>query len=209
MALVVTGYVPLPCGHRTSEEYAALGGRLMDVCRNAVAFRSTLANCWLAQVLQGRGHHVSPAGKDSAAYHCVQHEKTAWLAKASRLDSDATLVWLDYGLLHLPSVRPDHVVEFLRAIAARPPNRITAPGCYPLRPTADDRSVDWSFCGGVLALPSRDAAWFHDQCVAQRQWDPPTWEVNTWAAVARRHPDRFAIYMADHNETMLTRYPSC
>jgi hypothetical protein len=39
-----------------------------------------------------------------------------------------------------------------------------------------------------------------------------TWEVNTWSAILRDHPDRFRVYAADHDETLFTNYekaPPC
>lgn len=199
---MVTGYVPLPCQHRRHEAYAELGKQLLEVCPQAVVFRQQLSDCWLAQHLGD----VQAGGKDSTAYHCVQHEKTAWLQRAAMLYPTRTLVWIDYGVLHLDAVEPKHIAAFLQSVAALPPRRITSPSCHDVGEAWDDRRVCWAFCGGVLVLPARDAAWLHGECVYERQHKPPTWEVNTWAAVARRHRDRFKLYPADHNQLMFTRY---
>lgn len=202
MPVVVTGFVPLPCSHRSRETYEALGSRLLAACGKAMAFRSTLDACWLCQDLRRRGYDVEPAGKDSAAYHCVQHEKTAWLAGASMALPDQTLIWIDYGILHLPDVTPELIGQFIDAVESRPPRLITAPSCG-LWDVPDDR-VNWTFCGGVVAIPSFYARWFHLECVAERRGKPPTWEINTWARVARRFPERFNLYHADHNHTLFS-----
>lgn len=202
MPVVVTGYIPLPCSHRPRDAYEQLGARLLAACPQAVSFRSTLASCWLYDELQRRGHDVEPGGKDTAAYHCVQHQKTAWIAAAEATLPDRTIVWIDYGILHLPGVTVDHVAAFLDAVDRQPPTLITAPSCG-LFDVGDDR-VNWTFCGGVLVVPAYHARWFHLECVAERRGKLPTWEVNTWAAIRRRYPERFRLYQADHNETLFT-----
>jgi hypothetical protein len=58
----------------------------------------------------------------------------------------------------------------------------------------------------VLVVPAYHARWFHLECVAERRGKLPTWEINTWAAIRRRYPERFRLYRADHNETLFTGY---
>lgn len=203
--IVVTGYVPLPCSHRSEPVYLELGARLLAACGRAVAFTQTLGDCWLAKAWRAAGVPVPPGGKDTLAYFAVQHQKSEWLAQAARLHPEATLAWIDYGIFHL-GVTADHVRGFLAALEANPPQAITSPSCYPVAATGDDSRVEWSFCGGVLALPARRAEWFHERCVEARASGQPTWEVNTWAAVARRHPDAFRLYAANHNATLFTGY---
>lgn len=204
MPVVVTGYVPLPCGHRSESEYLGLGCRLQAADAPSVTFRTSLADCWLHQELTWRGYTVPPAGKDSLAYFCVQHQKSEWLASASRTVPSGTLVWIDFGILHLHGVTMRHVNEFLTAVRNKPPQVITSPSCGNWDTV--DGVVNWTFCGGVLVVPSRLARWFHLECMAEQRRHPPTWEVNTWARVAKAYPDRFAFYPADHDATMFTGY---
>lgn len=206
MAAVVTGYVPLPCSHRSESEYFGLGCRLQAVASPLVSFRSSLADTWMYRDLVWRGYDVQPAGKDSLAYFCVQHEKTQWLAAAERALPDSTLVWIDYGILHLPGVTAGHVQQLLTAVRANPPSVITSPSCG--QHDVTDGAINWTFCGGVLIVPAKLARWFHLECMAEQRRHAPTWEVNTWARVAQAYPDRFAFYDADHNATMFTGY-SC
>lgn len=205
MPAVVTGYIPLPCAHRSDADYRALGNRLQAVCEvPTVTFTSCLEDCWMYKDLVWRGYDVQPGGKDTLAYYCVQHEKTQWLAAAERAMPDGTLVWIDYGIFHLPGVTSEHVNAFLRAIDTNPPRVITSPSCY----EADSvrSGPNWTFCGGVLVVPATLARWFHLECMAEQRRHQPTWEVNTWAAVRRNYPDRFSLYRADHNATLFTGY---
>ena len=202
--VVVTGYVPLTCNHRTHDTYMELGRQLLDICPKAVFFKQRLEDCWLAKSLAGRGLNVVQGGKDTSAYYCVQHEKTKWLERAAVLHPDRTLVWVDFGALHLDAVKPEHIAAFLEAVDRQPPDRIVSPSCYMVPHSWDDSTVCWAFCGGVLLVPAKDAAWLHAQCVYERQHKPPTWEVNTWAAVARNYPERFGFYPADHNQLLFT-----
>lgn len=204
MAIVVTGYVPLPCGHRSHNDYMALGGRLVSACNDAIVFRSSLETCWLYGELRDQGLDVAPGGKDTPAYYCVQHQKSAWLLMASKLRESGTLVWIDFGVLHLAGVTTEHVHQLLRAVDARQPEVITSPSCG-LRDVPAG-CVNWTFCGGVLLMPAHDAAWFHAACVAARLGQPPTWEVNTWNEVFRRHPHRFGFYAANHDASLFTGY---
>jgi len=80
---VVTGYVPLPCDHRSADDYAALGSQLLALCGKSLAFRQPLADCWMANWMADAGMAVEPGGKDTAAYHAVQHEKSRWIARAA------------------------------------------------------------------------------------------------------------------------------
>jgi hypothetical protein len=194
---VVTGYVPLPCTHRSRDEYESLGQSLLRACGRSVAFRQSLEDCWLYRP------GVEPGGKDTPAYHVVQHEKSAWLAAAAAGSTAHTLVWIDYGVLHNSSITTDAVCGFVENIATNPPTRITTPSIGPY--DHDDANVCWTFLGTVLVVPRRLAGWFHRRCVKARR-EPTTWEVNTWATVRHDHPDFFSLYTANHDETLVTWY---
>lgn len=201
---VVTGYVRLDAGHRSHDTYVQLCGQLLDAGLPLSIYQQSLQDCWLWQQHAGQG--IEPGGKDSAAYHCVQHEKSAWLCREVAAYSPQTVVWVDAGILHLSSVTTQHLVQFVDTIRAYPPDRICVPSCCPVPDIVPRDSVCWAFCGGVLVMPAVDARWFHQQVQARATAWPLTWEVNTWAAVARAHPYRFRLYPADHNEQLFTGY---
>jgi len=195
---VVTGYVPLPCTHRSREQYEQLGGRLLDVCPRAVFFRRPLAETWLAKRLGG----VEPGGKDTAAYHCVQHEKFQWLEDAAAAVDAETLVWIDCGILHLSGMTESVVSGFLDRVEQSPPDRIVSPSAG--AEYEGKGGPDWMFLGGVLVLPRRFAALLNQLC--QVECRAESWEVNTLGVVARRRPEMFRFYTADHNASMMENY---
>jgi hypothetical protein len=196
---VVTGYVPLPCSHRSREEYESLGSRLMALCDNAVAFRCRLEDCWLYQ------DGMEMGGKDSGAYHVVNHQKSKWLVDVSAVTTLQTLLWIDFGAMHNKELTETVVKDFLAAVEKSPPSKITTPSA--MTGSWDRPDPCWMFLGTVLAMPACEAQWFHEQCIAERA-APTTWEVNTWAAVREKHPDKFSLYQANHDHTLMTGYRS-
>lgn len=230
---LVTGYVRLDSAHRSHDRYAALGHRLLGLGLPAVCFYdgpakdlsscittrvrpATLAGCWLQSAAGGAKPPQGDPRKDTASYCIVQHEKSKWLADAAALVDADFLVWVDFGIFHLPHVRESHVVDFMDAVDRwAPRDRITAPQAWPLvgKPLIDWSRPAWYMLGGVLVMPRVLAGWFHDKCVqyATLQLESTgrtTWEVNTWAAVARESRNRFSFYTANHDETIFTGYLS-
>lgn len=178
--------------------------RLIDIGLPLTIYQQPLEACWLHRHHADLGRIINPGGKDSPAYHCVQHEKTAWLCREVEAWSPRTVVWIDLGIMHLAAIQPSHVRKYVQLLEESPPDRITAPSLEPVPNLVDPAHVCWAFCGGVLAVPARDAVWLHSQCVSEAIAAPPTWEVNTWAKVAGKHRDRFRFYPAGHNERMFT-----
>jgi len=200
----VTGYVRLDSPHRSHDHYLELGQRLFGIGLPTVAYHQPLDSCWLARHHESHGVTVEPDGKDSLAYHCVQHEKTAWLTRAVQSGKPTTLIWLDYGILHVPGVTEQLVCEFFEHVDRYPPNRVTVPSIWPADTPIDDSQPCWICAGGVFVMPSWAAVWWHRECVRTATHDRPTWEVNTWAKVARRYPEQVRLYRADHDQTILT-----
>ncbi len=200
----MTGYVRLDSQHRSHARYLELGQRLLGLGLPAVAYHQPLDECWLTRHHEAMGVTVEADGKDSLAYHCVQHEKTAWLARTARQNRPGTLIWIDYGILHLAGVTEDHIREFWEYVDDHPPTRITIPSIWPADAPILDEHPCWICAGGVLVMPSWAAEWWHRECMAVATHSRPTWEVNTWAKVARRYPDQVTLYKADHDSTILT-----
>lgn len=226
-ACLVTGYVRLNLGNRSHNRYAELGGRLTALHRPTVAFLdglpcpadvtvvpAALESCWLWPHARNAATPYGNPQKDTAAYHAVQHQKTAWLAEASSHTEASTLVWIDYGILHVPGVTLEVIGQFLARAGAAPRNRITLPSIWPL---SLDVSVDssrpcWFVAGGVVIVPRHMAHTWHvmveDEALTHlRKTGQVTWEVNTWARVIQQHPTMFAVYPADHNATLFTGLP--
>ena len=118
---LVTGYIPLQAIslHRSRDEYRELGQRLLDIGLPTIAFLDpnvpmlanpaatfqpyALESCWL--INQARFAKLPPTdnpGKDTAEFHTIQLQKSHWMAAATRLSTSSTLIWLDFGILHIP-----------------------------------------------------------------------------------------------------------
>jgi hypothetical protein len=230
MATLVTGYVRLNSAHRGHGRYLELGRRLIGLGLPTMCFYdgdpsdvlptpktkvrgASLKSCWLYQDSRGA---LSPNGshdKDTADYCVVQHQKTAWLAEAARLTGDH-VIWIDFGIFHLTVPINDRVVRaFWQKVQAAPPDRITIPTIWPMngRPLIDWKTPAWYVAGGIVVVPPGLADWFHETAVryATLQIDSSgraTWEVNTWSAILRDHPEKFHTYRADHDQTLFTGY---
>lgn len=229
MATLVTGYVRLNNAHRSHARYLELGRRLVGLGLPTLAFYdgpagdlvppprcrvrpASLADCWMASAAAGCQPPPGTPLKDTTAYCVVQHQKTAWLVEAAA--SGDAAVWVDFGIYHLPCRLADRQVrEMFAKVEAAPPDRITIPGIWPMRgrPMIQWNQPAWYVAGGVVVVPPQLAQWFHDTAVtyATLQMEASgrtTWEVNTWSAIVRDHPERFSVYAADHDETLFTRY---
>jgi len=203
---LVTAYVPLDCDNRSEGAYHELGRELQSLRLPLTVFHQTLAETWLAEHYESVGCPVRSGGKDSLAYHCVQHEKSRWLLRAMRGWPSETVAWIDYGILHNPKIKPADVLAWVRAVSESPPSKITAPSCQPLHASPDE-AINWSLCGGLIAMPARNVLWFHDKCQLYAKTGDPTWEVNTWAKVAIERAEMFCLYPANHDQTMFHNYP--
>lgn len=211
---IVTGYIPIMEHPRSATEYGELGERLGGVPCRKKAFYSTPNNTWLAKMVRSLDFipQVSvgdnPA-KNSLAYHCVNHEKTAWLAQAALEDPDTDVfVWVDYGIFRLPGVCNQSIVAFLERLDDK---AIYAPGCWTSGRPIESAYPCWRFCGSVLAVPRRYVEDFHRRIMRTAQnhiqaTKNVEWEVNTWARAERAHVLPLRWYAADHNVSMFDNY---
>ena len=141
--------------------------------------------------------------KDTIEYFHIQLSKLRYLSRASKMVDTTHLAWIDFGIFHVMN-DTDYAKQLLREIyeLKLPLNSIFSPGCW--EQTTKHFEYDeivWYHCGGFMA---GDIKLFDDLCVKQdnlvREHLPRlTWEVNYWAMM-----DDFTIYMADHDETMLS-----
>jgi hypothetical protein len=230
---VVTGYVRLDNGNRPHATYRDLGSRLLslgvpmtafvdplgaagiDVGRGVDVRSAGLDECWLWQ--QGRQARLPPGNpvKDTVAYHAVQHEKTAWLAAVAADCPENMLAWVDFGILHVPGATEAGVRGLVERVSARAPrDRVTVASIWgpPQPEQIETQSVQWWCAGGVLIVPRTMAGWL-DRRVRESAagllaaTGSVTWEVNVWAEVWSRHPDRFCSYRCDHNASIVENGP--
>jgi len=230
---VVTGYVRLDNGNRSHATYRDLGSRLLslgvpmtafvdplgtadiDVGRGVDVRPAGLDECWLWQ--QGRQARLPPGNprKDTLAYHAVQHQKTAWLAATAADCPENMLAWVDFGILHVPGVTEAGVRGLVERVSSRAPrDRVTMASIWgaPQPMQIETQSVQWWCAGGVLIVPRTMAGWL-DRRVRESAagllaaTGSVTWEVNVWAEVWSRHPDRFRHFRCDHNASIVENGP--
>jgi hypothetical protein len=159
--LAVTGFVPIPGHPRSVEEYLRLGEKLLGSDIPILTMRSELEGCWLYQHLAERGGSTTWSvdnnpRKNTLAYHCVQAQKTEWLAAAEDhlpkwCQLPDVLVWIDFGIYNIPGITPRILQDFLRRADGE--QAICIPGCWPKKQNHDDRYPNWRFCGGTLIMP--------------------------------------------------------
>lgn len=214
---VVTGYVPIQDHPRSAKEYGDLGENMFGALQGEFTihpFYETVQETWLAKLIRALPGEVSHSTadnpeKNSLAYHCVQHQKFAWILKAALADpSYDSFVWLDYGIGHVPGVTPSIVNSFLAKVKK---DDFAIPGCWEKGGVLiSDFFPCWRFCGGVLVVPRGKALGLYKavKITAKKhlsQTHNVEWEVNT---LARAEPLIRGLrwYKADHNETMFTNY---
>jgi hypothetical protein len=218
---VVTGFVPIPGHPRSLTEYEALGQRLSDALGDAplAVYYEKIPDLWLTQFLEKLPYLEPPLtwskgdnpAKNSLEYHCVQHQKFAWLSRAANEDQESdTFVWMDYGICSQPGINAENVRSFLRKVRR---NDFAIPGCWePAFPDPRDDYPCWRFCGSLMIVPRADTHRMFQliQAITRtyiRAMHKVTWEVNTLARVEpflRKVGLRW--YSADHNALQLTRY---
>jgi hypothetical protein len=217
--LVVSGYIDIPNHPRPAADYKALGAKLEDIVSAAgfpmIVGGGTVEETFLYQVASDRveTHAVAdnPA-KNTLAYHCVMHQKFIWLWQAldTHTDQVGPLVWIDYGILHVPGVTAAVITDFLKRVVDY--GVVTLPGCWPKRQEVPTDHPCWRFCGGLMVVPCSMVKPFctmafstvFDRLAKTRHLD---WEVNTLARLELLDQVPIIWYQADHNETMFTKAP--
>ena len=216
-ACLVTGYIRLNLPNRQHAEYERLGGELVAAAEGGghqvMLGGGAVDDCWHWSLSEGATLPLGNPDKDTREFHAVQHQKTSWVVDASEQTSADILVWMDYGLLHVPGITSGMVSQFLdRAARESPRDRLGMASIWgaPTR-QPDWRSVEWWCAGGVFTVPRSVAFAWHDavvdRAIAMRAAGHVTWEVNTWAAVWARCNNVVLPWRCDHNETILEAGP--
>lgn len=227
--VLVTGYCRLDASHRSHERFVELGNRLLALGLPTVAYleessafqvpatttvyRQSLTDCYLYDATRRAKSPYPTDGKDTVDYMVVQHQKSAWLHDALDATVADLAVWVDLGILHVPGVTEEKILAFWERLSRSATDRIALPSIWPLtiESLIDYTRPAWYFAGGVVVMPRLLSLWFADRVktYARRQIERTgltTWEVNTWAAVARDHLHRFAPYRANHDATIFDGY---
>lgn len=217
---LVTGYVPIPNHPRTAKEYGELGAKVFGAVAseaNIRPFYETVQQTWLYKLVDKRLSKKLPVShsagdnstKNTLDYHCVQHQKFGWLLKAHIENPKADpLVWVDYGIGHVPGVTWRVVNDFIDSVRQ---DDFAIPGCWPADGTmVNDLWPCWRFCGGLMVVPKKHVATLYMAVkravqLHLEQTNNITWEVNTLARIEPFLPP-IRWYLADHNASMFTNY---
>ena len=216
-ACLVTGYIRLDLPNRQHAEYERLGSQLVAAARKGghqvMLGGGAVEDCWHWSLSEGAELPIGNPGKDTRAFHAVQHQKTSWVVDAAEQTDADILVWMDSGLLHVPGITADMVPRFLeRAARDAPRDRVGMASIWgaPSR-LPDWQTPEWWCAGGVFTVPRSFAFAWHDavvdQAIALRAAGAVTWEVNTWASAWARWNNVVQPWLCDHNETILENGP--
>jgi hypothetical protein len=230
MIQAVTTYVPIPGHPRPAQQYKELGDRLearleaggLPLWR----LDCELEQCWLWQYLQKHpGNYTHSVAdnpqKNSLAYHCVQAQKSEWIATAAdRLAAQdwqpkegmlpEVIVWLDSGILGVPGVSGKAIGKFLER--AQYEQAVALPGCWNADYEYDDRYPMWRWCGGVWVVPGKYAHQLDAEMKTEykrhlRETNNLSWEVNTLSRLERRGTSLpLQHYRANHDSSMFSNY---
>ncbi len=207
---LVSGYVPIRVNHRSPAEYRELGAKLEALPVPKSIYLHGLQYCWMFGALADKTYRPRTSGnpgKNTTAYHIVQHQKTTWLLRAAteHLDADV-LVWMDYGIFHMENVTEKAVLDFL--LDCQNEKAISIPGSWP---KGQDGGPCWRFNGSILVC-HRDYIERLDHAVRAAAMEhvektkTVIWEVNAWATVEAQNKLPIRWYGAAHDGTMLTEY---
>jgi len=227
---IVTGYVRLDSRHRGHGDFIQLGQRLLDLGLPTVAFLdddadsfsapptcrvvpADLERCTLYACSRDARSPAACSHKDTTDYMVVQHQKSAWLSRATDYTQAEILAWVDFGVLHVPGVNPEHIEQFAARLADAPRDKIVLPTIWNFRQDSRIRwhQPNWWFAGGVAIVPRGLAGWWADRVAtyATRRIaasGQTTWEINTWAAIAQDWPEYFAFYKANHDPSLFVNF---
>ena len=183
------------------------GERLREKYGNVTIEYTTLDKSWLPDtdfVLPTTRNLV----KDTIDYFHIQLSKLRHLSRASKMVDTTHLAWIDFGIFHVFR-DVDHAKQLLRQIYEMEfsLDTVFSPGCW--QQTSKNfvhDNIVWYHCGGFML---GDTKLFDNLCIKQNELVQKhlpllTWEVNYWAML-----DDFTIYMADHNDTMLSGLIKC
>jgi hypothetical protein len=218
---VVTGYVRVEDSLRPPVEYQRLGQLLSDALGDwpLVVYYQHVHDLWLAQFIESLPPLQPPLTwskgdnpvKNTLEYHCINHQKFAWLERAANEDQEPdTFIWMDYGIMHQPGFNAENVRSFLHRIRK---DDFAFPGCWPrTQDPISNEYPSWRFLGSLMIVPREHMRRLVECSYAMarlhiRLMKKVPFEVTTMANVERfLDGTNFRWYEADHNASMLENY---
>ncbi len=210
---LVTGFVPNGNTYRSADAYVALGEQLAAVPLPTAAYYNTIDELWLTKYVRSLPftptHSVGELPeKDTLAYHCITHQKTAWLAQAVWEYPEFDIyAWVDYGVFQLPGMTAQVLVDWAEKLDDK---HIYFPGWWDQGPVTTD-VCNWRFCGTAFAVPKnlvcqldfevREVARMN--IFANRHVE---WEVNTWGRWEKGTTLPVHWYRGQHMANMFSNF---
>lgn len=169
---------------------------------NVSVIPMSLNTTWLpnnAQLPEGRN-----LNKDTREYLCIQLQKLVLLNLSRSATTTPYLAWIDFGAFHMIK-DVEQAQQTLKYITQCefPRDKIIAPGCWPAGNYDILQNPVWRFCGTFL-LGHRDlfeTAQRRQAELVYKYLPRITWEINYWSQME----DLFHVYMANHDDTLLSR----
>lgn len=169
--------------------------------------------------LQKKLPKFSKPSKDTPKFLMLMQKKIEFMAKAIELNvwpMDTHFAWVDFSLAKIFE-DVDKCVNALKKIDNTPlphATSIVLPGCWIQRRIWDLSTyhdcINWRFCGGFF-LGDRNACIefykLYQTYYAEFSKNNLTWEVNFWAWLEEHGLFYPTWYEADHNDSMVTKFP--
>jgi hypothetical protein len=161
----VTGFVPLLDQPRSHTEYEKLAYRLGDAAGEhpmVAYFEDRVSDLWLTKFIESLPSMEPPLSwskadnpkKNNLEWHCVQHQKIAWLERAANEDSEADVfTWIDCGIFSQPGITVEVIRNFLHSIRK---HDLALPGCWPPNLDPIDEYPNWRFLGSLIIVPREE-----------------------------------------------------
>jgi hypothetical protein len=148
--------------------------------------------------------------KDTKEFLALMNSKIEFILNASRLCTDDTFIWIDFGILKIIH-NIDNFINKLKLINEKRLDKIIIPGCWGKGYSFSFNTVNWRFCGGVLIIPKSHIESFYNysKIILKNEYNIPnfklTWETNIWNLIEQIYykNDEIQWYSADHNDSIL------
>lgn len=221
----VTAYVDLGLKKRPSEEFHALGRRLVCASMPHVrVFRDfPFSECWVPQEFNWIVSAANPRAEDRFATddehvcsNMIQHSPMQWLRLAAEEDPEPDVfVWIGYSVMKQGAftgrpVAEAHVSNFLRRLEDWTPDCIPIPAINPGQPVAP-HGDNWQYVGSTVIAPRRFLPimdWhyrFHMRNFALKYRAIPL-DLAIWPTVVEKSGLPWRAYPAEYDHTQFTNF---
>lgn len=163
--------------------------------------------------------------KDTHQFMILNSKKPYFVKEAINLDlwkDDSHFAWIDFGISKVVKSMASTLgfLEYLGNVPELYTGQIIIPGCWPQNEFLDIwrwnlhdyfHRVYWRFCGGFYIGDRQSHLAFYklyETYYEEFTHSCMTWEINFWAWLEQENLFRPYWYYGDHNDTMITNFPS-